>query len=308
VTEYDATRDGHVHGVRPETDRRYLAVALGLVVAFLIFEVAAAFVGHSLTLLADAGHMLTDVGAIAASLIAARLASRPPSETHTYGLKRAEILAAAGNGITLLVVSTLIVFEAIRRLIHPADVHGALLIVVAIVGVAVNLAATLALSRANRRSLNVEGAFQHIVTDLYAFIGTAVAGVIIVATGFERADPIASLIVVVLMVRAAITLLRPALRILVEATPEDVKIAEVRRHILELSEVVSVHDLHAWTLTSGLPVLSAHVVLSDRCVSSGDAAQVLDRLQACLAGHFDVEHSTFQLEPIGHQEHETGLH
>jgi cobalt-zinc-cadmium efflux system protein len=300
--------DGHDHAVRPDADRRYLAVALGLIVAFLAFEITAGVVGHSLTLLADAGHMLTDVGALAASLVAARLATRPPSETHTYGLKRAEILAAAGNGITLLIVSTLISFEAVVRLIHPQTVHGALLIMVALVGVAVNIAASMTLSRADRRSLNVEGAFQHIVTDLYAFIGTVVAGIVIVTTGFRRADPIASLIVVALMVRAAITLLRPALRILVEATPPDVEIAEVRRHILEVAEVVSVHDLHAWTLTSGLPVLSAHVVLSDGCVSTGDAAQVLDRLQACLAGHFDVEHSTFQLEPIGHEEHERGLH
>ena len=303
-----AAGDGHDHVAEPDADRRYLALALGLIVAFLVFEVVAAFAGHSLTLLADAGHMLADVGAIAASLVAARLATRPPSETHTYGLKRAEILAAAGNGITLLVVSALIVFEAVVRLIHPEDVRGGLLIGVALVGVVVNVVATMTLARANRRSLNVEGAFQHILTDLYAFVGTVVAGIIIVTTGFRRADPIASLVVVALMVRAAVTLLRPALRILVEATPEDVEIAEVRRHILEVAEVVSVHDLHAWTLTSGLPVLSAHVVLSDGCVSTGDAAQVLDRLQACLAGHFDVEHSTFQLEPIGHQEHESGLH
>ncbi len=280
----------------------------GLIVGFLVFEVAAALVGHSLALLADAGHMLTDVGAIGASLIAAGLAARPPTETHTFGLKRAEIFAAALNGITLLVVSAVIAFEAVGRLLRPPAVHGSVLIVVAGVGVAVNLVATMTLSRANRRSLNVEGAFQHIVTDLYAFVGTVAAGIVIVVTGFRRADPIASLVVVALMVRAAVTLLRPALRILVEATPEDVEIAEVRRHILELAEVVSVHDLHAWTLTSGQPVLSAHVVLSEGCASMGGAARVLDRLQACLAGHFDVEHSTFQLEPIGHQDHESGLH
>jgi len=294
--------------VQLDHDRRYLGVALGLIVGFLVFEVAAALVGHSLALLADAGHMLTDVGAIGASLIAAGLAARPPTETHTFGLKRAEIFAAALNGITLLVVSAVIAFEAVGRLLRPPAVHGSVLIVVAGVGVAVNLVATMTLSRANRRSLNVEGAFQHIVTDLYAFVGTVAAGIVIVVTGFRRADPIASLVVVALMVRAAVTLLRPALRILVEATPEDVEIAEVRRHILELAEVVSVHDLHAWTLTSGQPVLSAHVVLSEGCASMGGAAGVLDRLQACLAGHFDVEHSTFQLEPIGHQDHESGLH
>lgn len=299
---------GHRHSVAADDDRRYLGMALGLIIAFLLFEVALAFAAHSLALLADAGHMVTDAGALGASFVAARLAARPPSETHTFGFKRAEIISAAANGITLLLVAALVVYEAVRRLIHPPDVHGGLLVIVALVGVAVNLAATMALSRANRRSLNVEGAFQHIVTDLYAFIGTVVAGAVILATGFGRADPIASLMVVVLMVRAAIGLLRPALRILVEATPEDVEIAEVRRHILELNEVVSVHDLHAWTLTSGLPVISAHVVVTDECISAGTSARLLDHLQDCLAGHFDVEHSTFQLEPIGHADHESGLH
>ncbi len=300
--------DGHVHRVTVGSDLRVLAVALGLIVGFMAFEVAAAFIANSLTLLADAGHMLVDAGAIGGALIAARLAARPPSETHTFGLQRAEILAAAGNGITLLLVAALVLYEAVRRLVSPPSVQGGVLIVVAAVGVAVNLAATFTLARADRSSLNVEGAFQHIVTDLYAFVGTVVAGVVLVLTGFRRADPIASLIVVFLMVRAAIKLLRPALRILVEATPDDMELGEIRRHILELSEVLSVHDLHAWTLTSGLPVLSAHVVVSDECISAGTSARVLDHLQACLAGHFDVEHSTFQLEPVGHADHEAGLH
>jgi cobalt-zinc-cadmium efflux system protein len=182
------------------------------------------------------------------------------------------------------------------------------LVVVAVVGVGVNLAATAALSRANRRSLSIEGAFQHVVTDLYAFAGTLVAGAVIAITGFARADPIASIVVVTLMVRASTRLLRPALRILLEATPDDVELAEVRRHILELVEVVAVHDLHAWTVTSGLPVLSAHVVVSDECISAGTSARVLDHLQECLAGHFDVAHSTFQLEPIGHADHERPMH
>jgi cobalt-zinc-cadmium efflux system protein len=298
----------HGHGWPPDSDRRHLTAALALIAGFLVFEVGVAVAAHSLALLADAGHMLTDVGAITASLVAARLAARPPSESHTFGLKRAEIIAAAANGITLLLVSALVLFEAIRRLLAPPAVHGTVLVVVAAVGVVVNLAAARTLSRANRQSLNVEGAFQHIVTDLYAFIGTVVAGVVIIATGFRRADPIASLVVVALMVRAAVGLLRPALRILVEATPEDIEMAEVRRHILELSEVLSVHDLHAWTLTSGLPVLSAHVVVTDECISAGKSARLLDHLQDCLAGHFDIDHSTFQLEPVGHADHETGAH
>lgn len=301
-------RHTHAHGVGAHADRRHLGVALGLIVAFLVGEVVVAFEARSLALLADAGHMLADAGALGASLLAARMAARPPSETHTYGLKRAEIISAAGNGMTLLLVAAVIVVEAVRRLADPPAVHGLVLVVVAAIGIVVNLAATVSLSRADRRSLNVEGAFQHIVTDLYACIGTVVAGVVIVTTGFRRADPLASLVVVLLMVRAALSLLRPALRILVEATPENVEIAEVRRHILELADVVSVHDLHAWTLTSGLPVLSAHVVVTDQCISAGTTARLLDHLQECLSGHFDVEHSTFQLEPVGHADHEPGMH
>jgi len=291
-----------------DVDGRQLSIALALIVGFMAAEVVAAALAHSLTLLADAGHMLTDAGAIAAALIALRLARRPPSETHTFGLKRAEILSAAGNAVTLLLVAALVITEAVRRLLQPPDVAGAFLVVVAVAGVIVNLLATMTLARANRESLNIEGAFQHIVTDLYAFVGTAIAGVVILTTDFRRADPIASLIVAALMVRAAMRLLRPALRILVEATPEDMEIAEVRRHILELPEVLSVHDLHAWTVGSGLPVISAHVVVTDDCISAGTSAHVLDHLQACLAGHFDIEHSTFQLEPAGHKDHEPGIH
>ena len=302
------THHGHAPGVPAGVGARHLAIAGGLLTAFLVFEVVAALVVGSLALLADAGHLLTDVGAIGASLVAARLAARPPSDRHTFGLKRAEILSAAANAVTLLLMAGLITFEAVRRLIHPPDVQGPLLIVVALIGVAVNAAATATLARADRSSLNVEAAFQHIVTDLYAFGGTVVAGAVIVLTGFRRADPLASLVVAGLMVRATFTLLGPAVRILVEATPDDVAIADVRSHILELPDVVSVHDLHVWTLTSGLPVVSAHVVVSEACFGSGGAGHLLDRLQECLAGHFDVEHSTFQLEAVGHQDHERGFH
>ena len=306
-------RRGHRHDDSHEppsvdTDRRLLGIALALLAAFMAFEVAAAIVANSLALLADAGHMLVDIGAIAGSLIAIRLAARPETGSHTYGLKRAEILAAAGNGLALLVVAAVVGFEAIVRLLHPAPVRGGVLIVVAAVGLAVNLAATLVMSRANRRSLNIEGAFRHILTDLYGFIGTLVAGIVIVVSGFNRADAIASLFVVGLMLKASVELLRPALRILLEATPEDIDLEEVRRHLLELPEVQSVHDLHAWTLTSSLPILTAHVVVTDDCLNTGEAGRVLDHLQECLSGHFDVEHSTLQFEAAGHIEHELGGH
>ncbi len=299
---------GETGSTTAEADQRALVVALGLLVAFMAFEVIAAIAAHSLVLLADAGHMLVDVGAIAGSLVAIRLATRPETRSHTYGMKRAEILAAAGNAIALIVVSAMVAFEAVSRLLHPTPVDGAVLIWVAAVGVAVNVAATATLARANRRSLNIEGAFRHILTDLYGFVGTMVAGIIIVATGFSRADPLASLVVVALMLKAAVQLLGPAVHILLEATPEDIDLDEVRRHLVELPEVRSVHDLHAWTLTSNLPMFTAHVVVSDECFNSGEAGRVLDHLQNCLAGHFDVAHSTLQLEAIGHIEHELGGH
>jgi cobalt-zinc-cadmium efflux system protein len=196
----------------------------------------------------------------------------------------------------------------VTRLLHPSAVEGGVLIVVAAVGVAVNLAATVTMARADRRSLNIEGAFRHILTDLYGFVGTLVAGIVIVWWGFDRADAVASLIVVVLMVKAAVELLRPAVRILLEATPDHMDLEEVRRHLLELPEVRSVHDLHAWTLTSGLPILTAHVVVTDDCFTSGEAGRVLDHLQNCLSGHFDVAHSTLQFESAGHLAHELGGH
>jgi cobalt-zinc-cadmium efflux system protein len=299
---------GHEHGISADADRRYLWVALLLLSGFMLTEVIVAVLSGSLALLSDAGHMLSDVGAIGASLWAIRLAARPASGAWTFGWKRAEILSAAGNGITLLVVSGLITFEAVRRLISPPDVDGVPVLVVALVGVAVNIAATWVLSRANRSSLNVEGAFQHILTDLYGFIGTVIAAIIIITTGFDRADAIASLLVVGLMVRAAWGLLRDSGRVLLEAAPEGIDLADVRAHLLDSAHVRDVHDLHVWTLTSDLPTLSAHVVIDDDCFSDNHTPQLLDQLQACLVGHFDVEHSTFQLEPAGHAGHEEGAH
>jgi cobalt-zinc-cadmium efflux system protein len=298
----------HVHGVAPDANRRYLYVALALIVGFMAGEVIVAFAAGSLALVADAAHMLTDAAAIGAAIWATHLSARAPTQRWTFGLKRAEILSAAANGVSLLVIAALVSFEAIRRLISPPEVHGVALLVVAGVGVVVNIAATWVLAKANRKSLNIEGAFQHILTDLYAFVGTTIAGVVILTVGFRRADPIVSLFVVGLMLRAAWQLLRASGHVLLEGTPESVDLEEVRRHVLEVPEVVSVHDLHAWLLTSDLPVISAHVVVSDGCVVAGTMGKVLDHLQDCLAGHFDVEHSTFQLEAQTHQEHERTAH
>jgi cobalt-zinc-cadmium efflux system protein len=299
---------GHTHGVSADTDKRYLLMALALLSAFMIAEIVTAFTAGSLALLSDAGHMLSDVGALGASLWAIRLASRPASGSWTWGWKRAEILSAAGNGITLLVVSALVAFEAIRRLITPHQVEGGVVLVVALVGVVVNVAAAAALARANRTSLNVEGAYQHILTDLYGFIGTIVAAIVILASGWERADAVASLVVVGLMLKAAWGLLRDSGRVLFEAAPAGLDLGDIREHLLATEHVLDVHDLHVWTVTSNLPALSAHVVLDDTCFLDGHAPQLLDQLQACLVGHFDVEHSTFQFEPAGHGGHEVGAH
>jgi cobalt-zinc-cadmium efflux system protein len=296
------------HTVNQTANRRYLVAALGLIVSYMVVEVVVSVLSHSLALLADAGHMLTDVGAICGSLWAMRLARRPSSVIWSYGLKRAEILAAAANGVTLLVVGMLVGVEAIMRLVHVHHVHGVPMLTVALVGIVVNVAAVWVLARADRRSLNVEGAFRHILTDMYGFLGTAAAAVIIITTGWQRADPVASLLVVALILKTAWELLRASGHILLEGTPETVDLDEVRRHLLELPEVIAVHDLHAWTLTSELPALSAHVVVTDDCLHYGNAGIVLDRLQHCLTSHFDVEHSTFQLEATSHSDHELGTH
>jgi cobalt-zinc-cadmium efflux system protein len=298
----------HAHGVSADADRRYLLIALILLAAFMLAEVVVALVSGSLALLSDAGHMLSDVGAIGAALWAIRLAARPAAGAWTFGWKRAEILSAAGNGITLLVVSGIVAVEAITRLIHPPQVDGGPVVVVATAGIAVNLAAAWVLARANRSSLNVQGAFRHVLTDLYGFIGTVIAGIVILATGWTRADAIASLIVVALMLKAAWELLAASGRILLEAAPKTMDLDDVRAHLLATEHVRDLHDLHAWTVTSSLPALSAHIVIDDACFTEGCVPRLLDQLQSCLAGHFDVEHSTFQLEAAAHASHEPGTH
>ena len=282
----------HSHGVGANADSRYIAVALGLIAGFLVFEVVMAFAGHSLALLADAGHMLTDAGALAASLLAIQLARRPASGMWTFGFKRAEVLSAQANGITLLVVSALVAFEAITRLVHPVPVTGGIVVAVAAVGVAVNAAATWVIGKANRDSLNVKGAFAHIVTDLYGFIATLAAGLVIIFTGFDRADSIASLIVVGLMLHAAWGLLRETGRVLLEAAPEGYAPDDIVTAITGEPSVASVHDVHVWLITSGFPALSAHVLVH----RPADCHQVRRDLEKLLAGRFGLDHTTLQLD------------
>jgi cobalt-zinc-cadmium efflux system protein len=286
---------GHDHGVSADADSRKLAIALALILGFMCVEVAAGIVGRSLALLSDAAHMLTDAGALALSLVAIRLARRPAKGAMTYGLKRSEILAAAVNGTTLLVLGVLIVVEGIRRIVEPPDVEGGLVLAVAILGIAVNLVATWVLAQANRASLNIEGAFQHILTDLAAFVATAIAGAVVLATGFGRADGIAALFVAALMLRAAYMLLRESGRVFLEASPRGLDPDEIGRRMAGFAGVNEVHDLHVWEVTSGFPALSAHVMVG----RDTDCHDVRRHLEAMLHHDFDIEHTTLQVEHEG---------
>jgi len=282
----------HSHAISAEADRNRLLVAFALILGLMAAEVAAGIIAHSLALLSDAGHMLTDAAALGMSLVALRLAQRPAAGMMTFGLRRAEILSAQVNGITLLVLAALIGIEAIRRLVSPPDVAAGLVLGVALAGVVVNLLATATLAGANRESLNVEGSFQHIFTDLFAFVGTAIAATVILITGFDRADPIASLFVVALMLRSAYGLLRDSGRVFLEASPRGVDPEKIGRAMAADPGVVEVHDLHIWEVTSGFPSLSAHVTVEGEADCHRIRLSLADRLQR----EFGIRHSTLQVE------------
>jgi cobalt-zinc-cadmium efflux system protein len=283
---------GHSHAVSADANRRQLAIALGLILGLMVLEIAVGLVAGSLALISDAAHMLTDAVAIGLSLWAASLAARPAKGALTYGYRRAEILAAQFNGATLLTLAVLIVIEAVRRLVSPPSVDATLILAVAAVGVVVNLLATWVLAQANRESLNVEGSFQHILTDLYAFIGTGIAAIVILATGFERADPIASLFVAVLMLRASYGLLKASGRIFLEAAPEGMDVEEIGTALAGQPGVVEVHDLHVWEVTSGFPSLSAHVLVE----SDADCHGIREQLEGLIDERFGIHHTTLQVE------------
>ena len=285
----------HAHGVNASTDRTRLRIALALIAGFMAVEVVVGILAHSLALLSDAAHMLTDAGALALALVAIRLARRPARGAYTFGLGRAEILSAQVNGATLLVLGLLIVLEGARRLVHPPDVHGEAVLVVALAGVVVNLAATWVLAGANRSSLNVEGAYQHLLTDLFAFIATAIAGVVILTTGFTRADGIAALLVAATMLRAAWSLLRESGRVFLEAAPRGTDVEEIGHAMAAHPGVVEVHDLHVWEVSSGFPSLAAHVVVDRDCDCHARRAE----LQALLRDRFGIEHTTLQMDHAG---------
>jgi cobalt-zinc-cadmium efflux system protein len=283
---------GPGHGVSPDADQSKLIIALALIVGLMVGEVAAGIVADSLALLSDAGHMLTDAAAIGMSLVALRLAQRPAGGVMTFGLKRAEILSAQVNGITLLVLAALIGVEAVRRLVSPPEVEAGLVLVVALAGIVINLLATSTLARANRQSLNIEGSFQHLLTDLFAFIGTAIAAAVILLSDFQRADPIASLFVAALMLRSAYSLLRDSGRVFLEASPKGIDPQKIGRMLAEQPGVVEVHDLHLWEVTSGFPSLSAHVTVE----SEADCHRIRLSLADLLERDYGIDHSTLQVE------------
>jgi len=282
----------HDHGVAADSDPRWLGIALGLIVGFMAVEVVVGLVAQSLALITDAAHMLTDAAAIVLALVAIRFARRPAAGRYTYGYKRAEILSAQANGITLLLLAAFFVYEGIHRLIDPPDVAGPLVLITAVVGIVVNIAAAWCISHANRTSLNVEGAFQHILNDMYAFIGTAVAGAVVWLAGYPRADAIAALIVAVLMIKAGWSLVRESGRIFLEAAPAHLDPDGIGARICAIPQVTEVHDLHVWTITSGEPSLSAHILVED----AADCHAVRKRIETALLADFELAHTTLQLD------------
>jgi cobalt-zinc-cadmium efflux system protein len=287
---------GHSHShINRDADRGALKIALALIAAFMVAEVTAGVIASSLALLSDAGHMLTDAAALALSLVAARLAERPAGGAMTYGMGRVEILSAQANGITLLVLAVLIVYDAITRLSSPPHVTGAVVLVVALVGIVVNLAAARVLAgkpEQGQRSLNVEGSYRHILTDLYGFLLTAAAAVVIMTTGFARADAIASIVIAGLMLYAATGLLLASGRIFMEAAPAGLDPEEIGNALARHAGVVEVHDLHVWEVTSGFPALSAHVVTH----AGADCHELRHELQDMLRVRFEIEHTTIQVD------------
>ncbi|NML51516.1 cation transporter [Streptomyces sp. R302] len=304
---------GHSHGGPPPTGtagaayRSRLRIALGITLSVMVVEIIGGLVADSLALIADAAHMATDAIGLAMALLAIHFANRPPSGNRTFGFARAEILAALANCLLLLGVGGYVLYEAVQRFMEPAETKGGLAIAFAVVGLVANVISLSLLMRGQKESLNVRGAYLEVLADALGSVTVIISAAIILATGWQYADPIASLVIGLMIVPRTVKLLRETLDVLLEAAPKGVDMAEVRAHILALPGVEDVHDLHAWTITSGMPVLSAHVVVDAGALDSVGHEKMLHDLQGCLGDHFDVEHCTFQLEPAGHAEHEARL-
>jgi len=311
--------NGHGHGLGADHShasgltltgehRKSLIAVMLITVSVALAEAIGAWVTGALVLFADAAHMAADAAGVGLSLLAVIFAARPPTLKRTFGYARAEILAAMANAVILCGMSIFVISEAIDRLVMPSGVQSPLLVIFGLVALAANGTSLLILRRSQSASLNLRGAFLEVASDAFGAFAVIVTGLIIWVTGFTRADPIASLLVGVLILPRTWRLLADAINVLLEASPRGIDLNEVREHLTCLAGVTDVHDLHAWTITSGLPVISAHVVVEADVLTDGTSAMMLDVLQDCLRGHFDVEHSTFQLELAGHADHEQPMH
>ncbi|MFF0014053.1 cation diffusion facilitator family transporter [Streptomyces sp. NPDC005374] len=304
---------GHTHSHAPAGGTATAAyvgrlrVALSITLTVMVVEIIGGIVADSLALVADAAHMATDALGLGMALLAIHFANRPPTGNRTFGFARAEILAALANCLLLLGVGGYVLYEAIQRFVTPAATEGGLTIVFGAIGLVANMISLTLLMRGQKESLNVRGAFLEVAADALGSVAVLISATVILTTGWQAADPIASLVIGLMIVPRTFKLLRETLDVLLEAAPRDVDMTEVRTHILALDGVEDVHDLHAWTITSGMPVLSAHVVVRSDVLNAIGHEKMLHELQGCLGDHFDVEHCTFQLEPVGHAEHEARL-
>ena len=302
---------GHSHGPTVSAgaaQRRQLLAVLAITAVVLVAEVVGSWLTGSLALLADAGHMFTDVAGITLAVLAVTFASRPATDARTYGYYRLEILAAVVNAVLLLVVAVFILVEAWQRWSSPPTVEGGLMLAFASIGLVANLVSLLLLRAGAKTSLNVKGAYLEVFGDALGSIAVIAAALVIALTGWQRADVVASVAVALMILPRTWSLLREATDVLLEAAPRGTDLAQIRAHVLDTPGVLDAHDLHVWTLTSGVPVLSVHVVVADDVLANGRGGEILDALGECLAHHFDVEHCTFQLEPVGHADHEHTPH
>ena len=301
----------HSHGISATgtaKHRKRLIAVLAITLAVVLIQIIGALISGSLALLADAGHMLSDAAGVFIALLAAWIAARPASDLRTYGYQRAEVLAALANALVLIVISVVIFTEAIRRFGSAPEVQTDVMLYAAVLGAVANLVSLLILRGAQKESLNVRGAYLEVLGDLLGSFAVIAAAVVIMVTGYQAADTIASIVIALMILPRAWHLLRDVVDVLLEATPKGVEVQLIREHILSVEGVVSVHDIHIWTITSGVPVFSAHVVVEDAALGARGADQVLDKLVSCLGSHFDTEHCTFQLEPVSHAEHESHQH
>jgi len=301
---------GHDHAHAAGSNRTRLSLAIGIVACVLLVEAVGAALTGSLALLADAGHMLSDLVGLIVALTATMVALRPATDRQTYGYQRAEVFGALINGLILVGVAVSVVIGAVSRLLStsPVEVLGTPMLIVAIIGLVANVAALLLLRPAVGGSINMRGAYLEVVGDALGSVAVIVAAVVILTTGFGQADAIASLVIAFMILPRAFVLLRDVVRVFSESAPADTDVAEIRRHLLGTSGVVDVHDVHVWAITSGAHVFSAHIVVEPAVLHGGGSGALLDELSGCLSEHFDVDHSTFQLEPAEHAAHEDHTH